>query len=112
MKIAGLEEDFFKQREKLHCLDVGDQNNKAFHNAIKTRQAQNTIREILCIDGSTATTQNDIKQEVEKFFSEFINLQPADYQGTTEEELHDFLKFRCTLGDCSMLEAEVSEEEI
>lgn len=31
MHIAGLEEDFLKQREKLHWLDVGDQNNMTCH---------------------------------------------------------------------------------
>lgn len=41
-----------------------------------------------------------------------MNLQPTDYHGTTEEELHDLLEFRCTLGDCCKLEAEVKEEEI
>lgn len=46
LHIATLEEDFLKQRAKLHWLEVGDQNNKTFHRAIKTRQAQNMIREI------------------------------------------------------------------
>lgn len=46
LHVVELEEDHLKQRAKLHWLDVGDQNNKTFHNLIKTRQAQNTIREI------------------------------------------------------------------
>ena len=46
LHVAGLEEDFLKQRAKLHWLDVGDQNNKTFHNSIKSRQAQNAIREL------------------------------------------------------------------
>lgn len=57
LHIAGLEEDFLKQRAKLHWLDVGDQNNTTFHNAIKSRQTQNNIREIRCLDGCTATKQ-------------------------------------------------------
>lgn len=68
LHVAGLEEDFLKQRAKLHWLDVGDQNNKTFYNAIKTRQAQNTIREIRTHDGSIVTTQAEIKNEAERFF--------------------------------------------
>lgn len=83
--VAGLEEDFLKQRAKLHWLEVGDQNNKTFYNAIRSRQAQNTIREIRCQDGRTVSTQAEIKYEAEKFFSEFMNLHPTKYQGTTEE---------------------------
>lgn len=60
LHIASLEEDFVKQRAKLHWLHVGDQNNTTFHNAIRTRQAQNTIREIKCPTGSTVTQQKDI----------------------------------------------------
>ena len=45
LHVASLEEDFLKQKAKLHWLDVGDQNNKTFHRAIKTRQAQNMIIE-------------------------------------------------------------------
>lgn len=107
--VAGLEEEFLKQRAKLHWLDIGDQNNKSFHNAIRARQAQNTIREIRCQDGTVVITQGDIKSEAEKFFSEFLNLQPTDYTGVSEEDLQTLLEFRCTSGDCSMLEAEVTE---
>ncbi|XP_048619986.1 uncharacterized protein LOC125590455 [Brassica napus] len=52
LHLAGLEEDFLKQRSKLHWLDVGDQNNTTFHNSIKTRQAQNTMREVRCPNGN------------------------------------------------------------
>ena len=64
------------------------------------------------MDGNIAKTQNDIKQEAERFFSEFMNLQLTDYQGTTEEKQHDLLESRCTPGDCCMLEAEAKEEKI
>lgn len=112
LHVAGLEEEFLKQWAKLHWLEVGDQNNKSFYNAIRSRQAQNTIREIRCQDGRTVSTHGEIKNEAERFFSEFMNLHPMDYQGTTKEELQNLLEFRCTLSDCAMLEAEVNSEEI
>ena len=110
--VAGLEEEFLKQRAKLHWLEVGDQNNRTFHNAIKARQAQNNIREIRRLDGSIAATQAEIKIEAERFFSDFLNFKPTNYQGATEEELEELIDFRCTSADCNMLMADVSEEEI
>lgn len=93
-----MEEDFLKQRAKLHWLDVGDQNNKTFHNAIRSRQAQNTIREIRCQNGITVTQQQDIKEESVRFFSEFLNQTPEDYSGASIEELRELLEFRCSAG--------------
>lgn len=62
--MASLEEDFLKnQKAKLHWLDVGDQKNKMFHRAIKSRQAQNMIREIRCSNGSVVSTHLEIKHE-------------------------------------------------
>lgn len=83
-----------------------------FHRTIRTRQAQNLIREIRCSSGNIATTHLDIKREAERLFSEFLNHNPANYQGTSEEELQDLLKFRCTSEDCRMLEAEVIDKEL
>lgn len=77
LHIAELEEDFLKQRSKLHWLEVGDQNNTMFHNSIKTRRAQNTMSEIRCQDGSSATTHIQIKTEAESYFSEIHNHVPT-----------------------------------
>lgn len=110
--VASLEEDFLKQRAKLHWLDKGDQNNKTFHNAIRSRQAQNAIREIRCKDGRIVTKQLEIKEEAVRFFSEFLNHKPDSYIGTTTEELKELMEFRCSSEDCRLLEAEVTQEEI
>lgn len=107
-----LEEDFLKQRAKLHWLDIGDQNNKTFHRAIKSRQAQNMIREIRCKNGLMVNTHLEIKEEAVSFFSEFLNRTPENFQEIEEDELQDLLDFRCSEEDCRMLEKEVSEEEI
>lgn len=99
LNVASLEEDFLKQKAKLHWLDVGD------HRTIKTREAQNMIREIRCECGISVTSHSDIKIEAETFFSDFLNQSPQNYQGVSEEELQDMLKFQCSIADCSMLEA-------
>lgn len=110
--IAGLEEDFLKQRAKLHWLEIGDQNNKTFHRAIKSRQAQNMIREIRCANGNIVKTHSEIKVEAESFFSELLNRIPENFQDIDEAELQGLLSFRCSEDDCRLLEEEVTAEEI
>lgn len=83
-----------------------------FHRAIKSRQAQNMIREIRCSNGNVVSSHGEIKQEAVNFFSDFLNQCPQNYQEVKEEELKDLIKFRCSSEDCGLLEAEVTEEEI
>ena len=75
-RISTIEEKVLKQRSKMHWLQLGDGNNKAFHNAVKIRRAINAIREIKCQSGVLATSQEDIKPEAERFFSEFLSFEP------------------------------------
>lgn len=91
---------------------MGDQNNTTFHNSIKTRQAQNTMSEIRCQDGSSATTHLEIKTEAESYFSEILNRIPSNFMGATVYELRDLFDFECTTEDCSHLQADVTAEEI
>lgn len=44
--LASIEEKVLSQKAKLHWLDVGDGNNKHYHNAAKGREVRNSIREI------------------------------------------------------------------
>ncbi|KAG7556378.1 Endonuclease/exonuclease/phosphatase superfamily [Arabidopsis suecica] len=110
--VAELEEGFLKQKSKLHWLQVGDKNNKYFHNAVKARLAQNAIREIKCKDGSIATEQVDIKTEAVRFFEEFLTHKPVDYEGASTAEIQDLLEFRCSMSEQNVLVSQVTEEEI
>ena len=112
LHVASLEEDHLKQKAKLHWLEIGDQNNKTYHRAIRTRQSQNLIREVRCQGGNIVSTHDEVKKEAESFFKEFLNRCPANYQGTSVEELQELIAFRCSPDDCLLLEADVSEEEI
>lgn len=112
LHVAGLEDDFLKQKSKLHWLEVGDQSNKMFHNAVRVHQAKNTMRKIICLEGRVAITHEEIKDEAVRFFSEFPNNQPVDYLGATEEEIGELIDFRCTQEDITTLEKEVTMVEI
>ena len=110
--IADLEEDFLKQRSKMHWLDVGDGNNKYFHSWVKIREIRNSIHEIICADGSLATTEEDIKREAERYFTDFMTFHPLEYEGAEVDNLRELLGFQCSEEDCIMLEKEVTKEEI
>ncbi|XP_024014231.1 uncharacterized protein LOC112088180 [Eutrema salsugineum] len=110
--LAGLEESFRKQQSKLHWLNVGDGNTKAFPRAAQVRKMQNTIREIRKPDGETVTDGDEIKQEAERFFKDFLSHEPDDFHGMETEEIGNLLDFRCDEEDTSLLEREVTAEEI
>lgn len=38
-----------------------------------------------------------LKQEAERFFSDFLNHSPGNYQEVSEVELHELLQFICSL---------------
>lgn len=78
--LADIEEEFLKQTSKMHWMEVGDRNNRFFHNAARIREIRNAIREIHCSDGRIATTEEDIKNEAERFFTEFLTHKPLGYE--------------------------------
>ena len=111
-KVAILEEKYLKQRSKLHWLQVGDKNNKTFYRAIVMRESQNSIREIQRQDGSVTKKVAEIKEEAERFFREFLQMVPTDYEELSTNDLQELMPFRCSETDKEMLTSPVSAEEI
>lgn len=70
--VASLEEKYLKQKSKIHWLGIGDENNKMFHRAVTTREAQNSIREIISHEGNVVKDGPEIKTEAEKIFRQFL----------------------------------------
>lgn len=64
-RLADIEEEFFKQRSKLHWLNVGDHNTKVFHNAVKIREIRNAINELKGPNG-TVFKGEEVKKEAER----------------------------------------------
>ncbi|XP_013589034.1 PREDICTED: uncharacterized protein LOC106297312 [Brassica oleracea var. oleracea] len=111
-RISAIEEKVLKQRAKMHWLQLGDCNNKVFHNAAKLRATKNAIREIKCPSGAVAITQEAIKTEAERFFNDFLSHVPSDIQGVSVEELHQLIPFRYSEEERSQLINPVTSEEI
>lgn len=110
--VAGLEEICLKQRSKLHWLTVEDKNNKTYHRAIATREAANSIREVLCRDGTLTREEDEIKAEATGFFQEFLQHQPEDFEGMTVDSLQELLPFRCSVSDSLVLLQTVTKDEV
>ncbi|KAG7589015.1 Reverse transcriptase zinc-binding domain [Arabidopsis suecica] len=69
-------------------------------------------REIQLPDGSTVSSQEEIKQEAERFFSEFLGHVPTEFEGLPADILEELIPFKCTNAHQCMLEKEVTAEEI
>lgn len=110
-RLADLEEEFMKRRSKMHWLDVGSGNNNFFHSWVKIREVRNAIQEIYCADGSIATTDEEIKGEAERYFTEFLNTKPQEFEGAEVDNLRELLGFQCNEEECIQLEREVTKEE-
>lgn len=111
-RLADLEEDYLKQKAKLFWLEIGDGNNRVFHNAIKIREVRNAIHEVQCSDGRLVNTKEEIKVEAVSFFEEFMTAQPQEFEGSTVERLRELLGFHCNEADSEKLIREVIKEEI
>lgn len=110
--ISAIEEKVLKQRSKLHWLQLGDSNNKVFHNAVKMRITINAIREIKCQSGEVVTSQEDIKVEAVRFFNDLLSFESPDIQSISVEELQELLPFRCSNEERTLLIKQVTKEEI
>lgn len=82
-----------RQKAKLHWLEVRDKNNRYFHNAIKEKQASNSIREIINHNGEKLTCIEDIKLEAVRHFTKLFTHKPHEFMGAPMEELDLFLRF-------------------
>ena len=110
--LADLEEGYLKQKSKLHWMNVGDHNNSYFQKAAQVRKMQNSIRELHGPTGEVLKTSEEIKVEAERFFKEFLNTLPSDFESMTVEDLRVLIPFRCLDSDQAMLTQSVTGEEI
>lgn len=110
--LSDLEERFLRQKSKLHWLQVGDGNNRFFHQVAKAREVRNSIRAIKRDDGTVVETQAEIKAEAENYFNSFLAHSVVDYNGISEGELNELLNFQCAEEDGLLLTSTVTDDEI
>lgn len=59
---------FLHQIAKLHWLEKGDENSKAFYQSIKQRRKYNTIHSIQIVDGVRVNTPKEVQEEFMIFY--------------------------------------------
>ena len=91
---------------------MGDKNNKVFHRAATTRDTNNSIKEIKCRDGRIVKLPEEIKEEAEGFFKDFLQHVPPDLEEIDVSKLSDLLPYRCSVTDQQNLTWVVTAEEI
>lgn len=111
-RVANLEENFLKQRSKLHWLHVGDKNNKIFYNAIKERTTYNAIHEVTDPNGFCLRNMEDIKIEGVRFFSDLLSHTPLEFTGISLDNLQTLIPYRCTTQEQGLLLVDVTEAEV
>ncbi|KAH0903258.1 hypothetical protein HID58_042761, partial [Brassica napus] len=93
--LARVEEKFYKQKSCIRWLSVGDQNTKVFHSMVQTRNAKNTIRRLVTIEGEVLTSLPDIKKEAVSYFQSFLQGQDPNSEVISVTALQDLLTYRC-----------------
>lgn len=62
-----------------------------YHRAVTVRALQNKIKEIQRSDGVVVDTPEGVKVEAERYFREFLQEQPTDFEGISVENLEGIL---------------------
>lgn len=66
------EEEYWKQRAKLHWLAEGDENTKFFHSFASTRKKENTIHYLVGDNGERFDDQKGMSEVVRKYFTDLF----------------------------------------
>ncbi|KAK1281785.1 hypothetical protein QJS10_CPB22g00804 [Acorus calamus] len=70
-----IEESLLRQKSRQTWLREGDKNSKFFYSSIKSRIAQNCIRNVTLEDGSIVCEPNQVKQYAIHYFESLLNRQ-------------------------------------
>ena len=96
----------------MQWLGLGDRNSRFFHKVTHSRNIRNTIRRIVTGDGSSLTSQTDIKREATAHFESFLNGSTQAVPSVSHEELSQLVDYRCSTEEMVILQAPVQAEEI
>lgn len=111
-KLADLEEEYLRQKEKLHWLDVGDRNNAYFYRSTRIRRMKNFVREVHGPNNEVFSNIEDIKLEAVRFYEDFLTHQPHRLDILSMEQLKELMRFRCSETDKLQLTKEVTDEDV
>ncbi|CAL1377214.1 unnamed protein product [Linum trigynum] len=67
LELQRAEESFLKQKSRQQWLNGGDSNSRFFHSVVKTRQAKNTIKQLVTDSGEVLEDIEEIGREAVQF---------------------------------------------
>lgn len=79
---------------------------------MQTRTSRNTIKSLVCEDGTVLTKLFDIKQEVVQHFQKFLQIQDRGDQDDSYHTLQELLTYRCPETTAAGLVAPIEADEI
>ncbi|XP_058725957.1 uncharacterized protein LOC131597268 [Vicia villosa] len=68
VELNEIEEKMMRQKAKIDWIRLGDENNSYFHASLKSKNSQKNIKALKMEDGTTATTQGEMEQEILTFY--------------------------------------------
>ncbi|KAH0725555.1 hypothetical protein KY284_001420 [Solanum tuberosum] len=71
-KWSKIEEDIYKQKSRIQCLKLGDDNNAYFFASMKGRKAQNQINMLTKEDGTVIREATDVTKEAVGFYKKLL----------------------------------------
>lgn len=101
---------FLMQRAKINWLKFGDDNTKVFHQAIKTRQYQQRVVEIIGIDGVMRSTPESIEEAFELYYQGLLGSKVEERSAVQKEIVH--MGPLINQNHTQILMQEVTDEEI
>lgn len=105
-----LEEQVLKQKSRVEWLRLGDGNNAYFHASLKAKHKHYGIHMLQKSDGSTATTQHELEEEILQFYGGLVGTSSRSMAGI------DIVAMRkgrqLTIAEGASLVAPVTESEI
>lgn len=79
--LAGIEEQFFRQKSHIQWLRFGDQNTSFFHIVAQGRASRNSIKKLVTEEGVVLTEIDKLKKEASSYYKRFLQGSPEGYEG-------------------------------
>ncbi|XP_077232625.1 uncharacterized protein LOC143869974 [Tasmannia lanceolata] len=110
IKVATLEEKFYRQKSRINWLNLGDSNSSYFHSAVKARSNQNGIQGTTTDGGNISTDPGEIAKSMSSYFEDLLN--KVDNSSSRDPDLTPDPIRKLSSTEASLLTKDFSSEEI
>ncbi|CAL1368145.1 unnamed protein product [Linum trigynum] len=93
LAIQKAKESFLRQKSQQQLVNCGDSNSRFFYSMVKTRQAKNTIKQLVTETGTIVEDIEEIGHEAVEFYKKLLGTQDTKLKRVTVDTLRKMLKF-------------------